>query len=296
VFAYQSKEEGAKRRGLTDEDQAVLAIVEHASTAGAWSRDIRTRSGLPQAGVARSLKALEARQLIKSVRSVEGQTRKVYLLFELEPDRRLTGGAWYSDRALDLDLVEQARELCHSYLLHGSSLRADPAEERRGGRPRRVGEIAAYVRRTRIFHVDFSTADVHRVVMTLVYDGRAVVHEDEGDDDDDDDGDGDGDGDAAMAGGGAGGAGGPDGEERQPKIFFRAVSKAEEARLRDTVEERGFAAVPCGACPVIDRCTPGGPVSPERCEYLGAWLDGCGGGAVDGGGMVEIEDLAGAGG
>lgn len=30
---------------------------------------------------------------------------------------------------------------------------------------------------------------------------------------------------------------------------------------------------PCGICPVMDQCTPGGVVSPETCAYLPAWLD-----------------------
>ena len=33
-----------------------------------------------------------------------------------------------------------------------------------------------------------------------------------------------------------------------------------------------WTSTPCGVCPVFDQCSPGGIVSPERCEYLDAWL------------------------
>ena len=41
------------------------------------------------------LKSLEQRKLIKAVKSVASSNRKVYMLFELEPSREITGGAWY---------------------------------------------------------------------------------------------------------------------------------------------------------------------------------------------------------
>jgi len=34
----------------------------------------------------------------------------------------------------------------------------------------------------------------------------------------------------------------------------------------------GFAFSPCGVCPVLDKCSPTGVISPSTCVYLGAWL------------------------
>ncbi len=52
------------------------------------------RTNLQQPIVTKILKTLEQRSLIKSVKSVQNPSRKVYMLFELEPARELTGGAW----------------------------------------------------------------------------------------------------------------------------------------------------------------------------------------------------------
>ena len=43
---------------------------------------------------------------------MEGANRKVYMLMELEPAQQITGGAWYTDRTLDSEFVEKAREIC----------------------------------------------------------------------------------------------------------------------------------------------------------------------------------------
>jgi hypothetical protein len=34
----------------------------------------------------------------------------------------------------------------------------------------------------------------------------------------------------------------------------------------------GFAMSPCGVCPVLDKCTPSGLISPATCVYFSAWL------------------------
>lgn len=53
------------------------------------------KTNLQQPVVTKILKTLEHRNLIKSVKSVQNPTRKVYLLYDLEPARELTGGAWW---------------------------------------------------------------------------------------------------------------------------------------------------------------------------------------------------------
>ena len=43
--------------------------------------------------------------------------KKVYMLFELEPDRSITGGAWYSGKEFESEFVEILNEQCYRYLL-----------------------------------------------------------------------------------------------------------------------------------------------------------------------------------
>ena len=64
------------------------------SLTGIWTRDLRSKTNLQQPQINKILKTLDSRSLVKSVKSVANANRKVYMLFELEPARDLTGGAW----------------------------------------------------------------------------------------------------------------------------------------------------------------------------------------------------------
>ena len=44
------------------------------------------------------LKSLKQRKLVKEVKCVNSTRKIVYMLSNLEPDRSVTGGAWYSDQ------------------------------------------------------------------------------------------------------------------------------------------------------------------------------------------------------
>jgi DNA-directed RNA polymerase III subunit RPC6 len=55
---------------------------------------LKVRTNLAQPQVTKMLKALEGKSLIKSVKNVNNPSRKLYMLFELEPSREITGGAW----------------------------------------------------------------------------------------------------------------------------------------------------------------------------------------------------------
>ena len=64
----------------------------------------------------KTLKNLETKKLIKSVTSVNASKKKVYMLFDLEPDRSITGGAWYSGKEFESEFVEILNEQCYHYL------------------------------------------------------------------------------------------------------------------------------------------------------------------------------------
>ena len=42
--------------------------------------------------------------------------KKVYMLFNLEPDRSVTGGAWYSDQDFESEFVEVLNQQCFKFL------------------------------------------------------------------------------------------------------------------------------------------------------------------------------------
>lgn len=64
----------------------MLQEIERAGNKGVWTRDIKTHTNIPQQIVTKTLRLLETRRLVKSVKSISSKNKKLYMLFDL--------GAW----------------------------------------------------------------------------------------------------------------------------------------------------------------------------------------------------------
>jgi hypothetical protein len=94
------------------------------------------KSNLSQIQMQKVLKTLEMRKLIKAVKSVASKNRKVYMLYELEPSKELTGGAWYTEQEFDAEFIEVLRDHCLKFILHkvclwDRGLKGEPLERHR---------------------------------------------------------------------------------------------------------------------------------------------------------------------
>ena len=107
--------------------------------------------------ITKSLKVLESRKIIKCVHAVNAKTKKVYMLYEIEPSRELTGGAWYSGTELDEDLINTLQEQCFIFI----SQRGYASPE----------AVHAFMQETGIFKVELRVDDVITVLNTHVFDG-----------------------------------------------------------------------------------------------------------------------------
>ena len=72
---------------------------------GIWTRDIKVATNIPQHTLTKTLKILEQRSLVKSVRSVVSKSKKLYMLYDVMPAKEITGGPWYSDQEFDHEFV-----------------------------------------------------------------------------------------------------------------------------------------------------------------------------------------------
>ena len=63
----------SKMKGFEKEERLVYQIIEDSGNTGIWIRDIRIKSNLPISTIRKSIKALESKKLIKSVKSAELQ-------------------------------------------------------------------------------------------------------------------------------------------------------------------------------------------------------------------------------
>lgn len=205
-------------KGADNEEKVVYNLIEEAGNKGIWIRDIRIRSNLANTQLTKVLKNLESKKVIKAVKCVNASKKKVYMLYNLEPDRSLTGGAWYQDQDFESEFVDVLNVQCHRFL----SQRADNMRNNpRGpvfGRTQAYAtatEVQKYITDLGISKVVLDVDDVTTILNTLVYDGKV---------------------EKSVF---------PDGSN-----VYRAIETL--------IPSSGLVQVPCGICPLIQRCNSSG--------------------------------------
>ncbi|KAJ1762654.1 34-kDa subunit of RNA polymerase III (C) [Coemansia sp. RSA 2523] len=229
--------------GLSQDERLVYKIIENTANEGIWVRTIKIKSNLPSPIVNRAIKVLEQKVLIKSIKSIKFPTRKVYMLTHFTPSSDITGGPWYTDQEMDMDFIEQISNQCYnmiraySFPQHnpGSIYSADHAKYAT------AAKVRSFIMDNGISQVDLSVDHIEQLLNMLVYDGKierlSPTHD-------------------VSAG--------FESANKQSSWMYRAV--------REVTKESPLTDIPCGRCPVANRCTASGDVSPVTCVYLSKWL------------------------
>jgi len=238
MYTLKDKSATNKLKGGDVEERIVFKIVEDAGSKGIWIKDIRYKSNLNSTTLNKIIKVLEGKKLIKAITSVSAAKKKLYMLYNLQPDRSITGGAWYSqEQEYDSEFVDLLNQQCHIQL----KIKAESAKEMAGG-PLMVWnasfmksrEICKVIEDLQVSKVALSLEDIELILDTLVYDGKvekSIAYETNGD----------------------------------PIKTYRAVETL--------LPSAGFVRIPCGVCPVIQNCGSVGSVQPQSCVYYNEWFD-----------------------
>ncbi|KAL0869090.1 hypothetical protein ABMA27_007398 [Loxostege sticticalis] len=117
-LVYRLKAQSSKQavKGADNEEKVVFNLIEEAGNKGIWIRDIRNGSNLANTQLTKVLKNLESKKLIKAVKCVNASKKKVYMLYNLEPDRSVSGGAWYQDQDFESEFVDILNRQCLRFL------------------------------------------------------------------------------------------------------------------------------------------------------------------------------------
>lgn len=220
-------------QGAENEDMVVYEIIKDAGNKGIWVRDIRTKSNLNHVILNKTLKILENRKCIKSVKTVLAGKKKVYMLYDLEPDSSLTGGAWYTDQDFESEFVDVLNKQIYRYLCR----KRDKFRNIQGGPLAQnnmsyasVKEILKFITELNISRIELSEKDIVCILNTLIYDDKIMSKES------------------------------PDGS-----ILYKAVNPM--------CMPAGINYTPCGACQIFKKCHADCRVNPATCEYLSSWLN-----------------------
>lgn len=115
---------------MSNDCKQLYAMIEGANSNGIWSKTLSMRSKLHQVNVTKALKGLEAAKLVKQMRSVRFPSRRLYLLSHLKPPSEATGGAWFTDGELDMEMIGGAERVA-LYFVEGRSWRSSVKPEAR---------------------------------------------------------------------------------------------------------------------------------------------------------------------
>ncbi|XP_054261892.1 DNA-directed RNA polymerase III subunit RPC6 isoform X2 [Macrosteles quadrilineatus] len=237
-LVYKIKESGSgssdRLKGADNEEKVVYGIIEEAGNKGIWIRDIRFKSNLMMTTLGKILKQLEGKKMIKAVKSVSASKKKVYMLYNLEPDRSLTGGAWYCDQDFEAEFVDVLNQQCYRYLQQRKE-KTGPVAAKSGPL---VAQTMAYATATDVWKfitelgiskVQLSEDDIKTILDTLLYDGKV---------------------------------------DRILNVNGEYLYQAMESYLLPP----GIVRMPCGICPVMRNCSDISAVNPTNCAYLSEWL------------------------
>ncbi|GAB0092830.1 DNA-directed RNA polymerase III subunit RPC6 [Sergentomyia squamirostris] len=220
-------------KGADNEEKVVYSIIEEGGNKGIWIRDIRVKSNLIMTQLNKILKSLENKKLIKAVKSVNASKKKVYMLYNLDPDRSVTGGAWYQDQDFESEFVDVLNQQCLRYL----QMRSEKFSQDKDGPLLAkekslctVKDVHKFISDLGISKVNLDEEDLETILKTVVYDGKAeqIVQMD-------------------------------------GSVLYRAVVPA--------LPPPGLVQMPCGICPVISNCSTCGLVTPKTCQYMSEWLN-----------------------
>lgn len=241
LYKLKDPEAAKKVKGADNEEKLVYQIIEEAGNKGIWIRDIRYKSNLLLTQVNKILRNLESKKFIKAVKSVSASKKKVYMLYNLEPDRSVTGGAWYSDQDFESEFVEILNQQCYRLLQqkvnNAKETSMDPISQRNASYASSK-EVWEYITRLGISKVQLEVDDIESILDTLIYDGKVektVI--------------------AATT----------SSSEKNMTNLYRATEPL--------IQNTGLMRIPCSVCPVFEDCHEGGAISPSTCQYMKDWLD-----------------------
>ncbi|XP_059477458.1 DNA-directed RNA polymerase III subunit RPC6 [Neocloeon triangulifer] len=236
---YRLKAQTAGTKDLESiEEQIVYEHIERSGNQGIWIRDIRYKTNLMPGPLNKILKSLESSKKIKSVKSVLAGKKKVYMLYDVIPDSKVTGGTFYQEQEFDVEFTDLLTQETLKYLNEKSAAAVVNGK----GRPLEIrnmsfatiSEIQQFIGRLKIFTVQIKENDIQKILQCLGYDGKIESSTKPG----------------------------PDGD---PVDCFRAVAPL--------ISQPSIVRMPCGACPISEKCSATGVITPSKCKYLTDWLN-----------------------
>lgn len=182
-FQAISSSEASKITSMTDDEAMIYSYIEASGREGIWTKTIKAKTNLHQHIVARCLKAMENQRYIKSIKSVKHPTRKIYMLYNLQPSIEVTGGPWFTDSELDTEFIDSltsviwrfAASKTYPTAFQPPSANVNPVQAMFPSTTMGlvgISDILDFISSNNISNVDLVTNDIRALCELLIYDDK----------------------------------------------------------------------------------------------------------------------------
>ncbi|KAJ3309789.1 34-kDa subunit of RNA polymerase III (C) [Boothiomyces sp. JEL0838] len=173
ILKARNDDEVQRYQTMNQNEIIVYQFIKDAGNKGTWVKHIKEKSGLHTKIVNDAIKSLEKHKHIKLIKSVKNPTKKVYMLYDLEPNEELTGGSWYDDEKMDIEFINQLS----NHILKFIQSKSLPTNEQKIYSTRyahfpSLSQIHSFITKSGITTQPLSMEDVKSLVERLVYDGQ----------------------------------------------------------------------------------------------------------------------------
>jgi DNA-directed RNA polymerase III subunit RPC6 len=159
VYKLVSEELAVKFAGLGKEERMVYQIIEVSGDQGKWIKNIKIESGIVKQTLDKIIETLEKRKLIKPVKAVKSAKKKLYMLYDLQPAKDVTGGPWYTDLEFDHQFISELRTFIMVCVKNFNA-----------GKGVTLKEIVDKMRKVKVSRVELGLKDVQQLLQTLAFD------------------------------------------------------------------------------------------------------------------------------
>jgi len=117
VPIYVHKKHITVPKEVEEFEEPIYRLIAETNNMGIWKRDLGNQLNIDKKELTKRLSSMEKRKLIKKISSnVDGNMKIRFILFGIEPDSSITGGAFVDGDRFDKELVENSTHLLKQHL------------------------------------------------------------------------------------------------------------------------------------------------------------------------------------
>ncbi|MBA0647816.1 hypothetical protein Goklo_015633 [Gossypium klotzschianum] len=145
---------------VTEQERIVHEVIRSKQDMGISQQDMKREINLHSNLIAKCIKSLVSKNLIKEVKNIHSRRQKHYMSVEFEPSNEITGGAWYVEGSLDKEYINVLKEQCWRKIY--------------GLKVATLEGIADAIKRSNVSQIELSKQQVEEIVKALVLDNEVM--------------------------------------------------------------------------------------------------------------------------